>query len=76
MTEQEWINIFADNLRDILKEYGYTQDEFADSINATRSTINRYLNKQQMPSLKNAINMSLELGISMDELFIFDSRVN
>ena len=75
MTEQEWIDIFADNLRDILIEYGYTQEEFADSIDTTRATINRYLNKQQMPSLKNAINMSIELGIPMDELFIFDGRI-
>lgn len=76
MTEQEWMDIFGDNLRDILVEYGYTQEDFADVIGSTRSTINRYLNKQQMPSLKNAINMSLELGISMDELFLFDGRVN
>lgn len=75
MTEQEWMDIFGDNLRDILIEYGYTQEEFADAIKTTRATINRYLNKQQMPSLKNAINMSLELGISMDELFLFDGRV-
>ena len=75
MTEQEWMDIFGDNLRDILIEYGYTQEEFADAIKTTRATINRYLNKQQMPSLKNAINMSLELGIPMDELFLFDGRV-
>lgn len=76
MTEQEWMDVFGDNLRDILVEYGYTQEDFADVIGSTRSTVNRYLNKQQMPSLKNAINMSLELGIPMDELFLFDGRIN
>ena len=75
MSEMEWMDIFGDNLRDILVEYGYTQDQFADAIGASKSTISKYINKQQMPSLKNAINMSLELGIPMDELFLFDSRV-
>ena len=75
MTEQEWLDIFGDNLRDILKEYGYTQEEFADAIRVSKSTISKYINKQQMPSLKIAINMSLELGIPMDELFLFYDRV-
>lgn len=75
MSEMEWIDIFGDNLRDILIEQGYSQEDFADAIGVSRVTVNKYLNKQQMPSLKSAINMSLELGITMDELFLFDGRI-
>ena len=75
MSEQEWIDIFGDNLRDILKECGYTQRDLADAVNTTEATISRYINKQRMPTLKMAINMSLELGIPMDEFVIFDDRV-
>lgn len=75
MTEQEWINIFGDNLRDILKEYGYTQRDLADAIGVTESTISRYINKQRMPTVPILINMSLELGIELDEFAIFGDRI-
>lgn len=75
MSEQEWIDIFGDNLRDILKEYGYTQRDLADALGTTEATISRYVNKQRMPSLKMAINMSLELGIDLDEFVVFDERI-
>lgn len=75
MSEQEWIDIFGDNLRDILKEYGYTQRDLADALGVSEITISRYVNKQRMPTLKMAINMSLELGIELDELVIFDERI-
>lgn len=71
MSEQEWLDIFGDNLRDILKERGYSQREFADAIGTTEATISRYINKERMPSIKNLINMSLELGIDMEEFIIF-----
>ena len=75
MTEQEWIDIFGDNLRDILKEYGYTQRDLADAIGVTESTISRYINKQRMPTVPILINMSLELGIELDEFVIFGDRI-
>lgn len=75
MSEQEWIDIFGDNLRDILKEYGYTQRDLADAVGTTEATISRYINKQRMPTLKMAINMSLELGIDLEEFVVFDERI-
>lgn len=75
MTEQEWVNIFGDNLRDILQEYGYTQREFADAVGVTESTISRYINKERMPSVKVLINMSMELGIDLEEFANFGDRI-
>lgn len=76
MTEQGWLNIFGDNLRDILKEYGYTQKDFAEATNIPEPTISMYINKKRMPSVKNLINMSLELGIDMEEFIVFDDRIS
>ena len=75
MSEQEWLNIFGDNLRDILKEYGYTQRDFADAIGVTEATISRYINKQRMPSVPILINMSMELGIELEEFANFGERI-
>lgn len=75
MSEQEWINIFGDNLRDILKEYGYTQRDLADAIGVTESTISRYINKQRMPTVPILINMSMELGINLEEFAVFGDRI-
>lgn len=76
MTEQGWLNIFGDNLRDILKEYGYTQKDFAEATNIPEPTISMYINKKRIPSVKNLINMSLELGIDMEEFIVFDDRIS
>lgn len=75
MSEQEWINIFGDNLRDILKEYGYTQRDLADAIGVSEVTISRYINKQRMPTVPILINMSMELGIDLEEFAVFGDRI-
>lgn len=72
ISEMEWMDMFGDNLRYILEQYGYTQEQFADAIGVSKGTVSRYINKQIMPSLKCAINMSLELGIEMDDLFLLN----
>lgn len=71
MSEVEWMDIFADNLVNVLDEANMTQKELADAIGVTKSIISRYINKQRMPSLKNIINMSDVLNISIDELIYF-----
>lgn len=75
MSEQEWLDIFGDNLRDILIEQGYTQKEFADAIGVSESTISRYIQKQRMPTVPILINMSMELGIDLEEFANFGERV-
>lgn len=71
MSEVEWMEIFANNLVNILEEENMTQKELADAIGITKSAISKYINKQRMPSLKNIINMSDVLNISIDELIYF-----
>lgn len=75
MREQEWINIFGDNLLGLMKEYGYTQRSLADDLGTSESTISRYINKQTAPSIFTIINMSYLFGCTIDELVDFGSKI-
>ena len=58
MSVVEWIEIFGDNLSEILKEWGGTQEELAYCVGTSQSSISSYVNKERIPSLKTALNMS------------------
>ena len=75
MTEIEWMDIFGDNLRDILKDFNMTQLELADAAGVAEGAVSSYINKKRMPSLRNAINISVALDLTLDELFYFDDKV-
>ena len=68
ISEIEFIDIFADNLREIMQEVGITQSELADESGLTRATINRYLNKQRMPDLRSLINICYILECEVTDL--------
>ena len=55
MSEIEWMDIFGDNLRDILKDYNMSQLELADAAGIAEGSISNYINKRSIPSLRNAI---------------------
>lgn len=75
MTEAEWLDIFSDNLIDMLNEQGYSQEELAYESNLSQSTISKYINKKQMPSLKAIINIAYALDCSIDELIDFGEKI-
>lgn len=75
MSEIEWMDIFGDNLRDILKDFNMTQLELADAAGIAEGAVSSYINKKRMPSLRNAINISIALDMTLDELFYFDDKV-
>jgi transcriptional regulator with XRE-family HTH domain len=75
MSEQQWLDIFADNLRDKLIEYGANQREFAEDIGVAESTVSRYIRGQAVPSIFILINMSHVLGCSIDELADFGQKI-
>ena len=68
MSEVEFVDIFADNLRDIIKESGYSIAELAEESKLDKSTICRYLRKERMPTLKAVINLSMALLCNIDDL--------
>lgn len=68
MSEYEFIDIFADNLRDIMCEENISQSELAKRSLLDRTTVNRYLSKERMPSLKAVVNIAHVLNCSIEDL--------
>lgn len=75
MSEIEWLNIFGDNLIDIMAERGYNQEQLADATGLTQATISKYINKKQIPSIKAIINLAYALDCTTDELIEFGDRI-
>ena len=75
-TKEEWTDIFGDNLRDVLKETGYTQTDLAKATHIKRESINQYIKKKRVPEIPALIEMSAELDISIHELAFFGERIN
>lgn len=75
MFEQEWLEIFADNLVDIMKEYRITQKELSEDSGLSEGTISNYIHKKQMPGIKAIINLAYALDISIDDFIDFGDRI-
>jgi transcriptional regulator with XRE-family HTH domain len=75
MSEVEWLNIFGDNLREILEDYRITQRELADMAGLSEATISKYICKTQMPGIKAIINISEALNMSIDDLIFFGETI-
>lgn len=76
MSEVEWMDIFGDNLRDILKEQNMSRRELAQVLGLSEATISNYINKKQMPTMEVIVNMAYELSMSIDELIDFGDTVH
>jgi transcriptional regulator with XRE-family HTH domain len=75
MSELDWIDIFAGNLRDMLIDANMSQRELADASGLAESTISSYINKQKIPSLKAIINISYALDCDVTELIDFGDTI-
>lgn len=75
MSEQEWLDIFGDNLVDLMKEKGYTNRDLADATGLSEGTISSYVRKRKIPGIRAIINIAYELDLSMDEFIDFGDRV-
>lgn len=76
MSEVEWMDIFGDNLRDILKEQNMSRRELAQVLGLSEATISNYINKKQIPAMEVIVNMAYELSMSIDELIDFGDTVH
>lgn len=75
MTEAEWLDIFGDNLADLLDETNMSQQELAEAADLAKSTISSYINKKKMPSLRAVLNISKALDIDVGELIDFGEMI-
>ena len=76
MTESEWLNIFGNNLLEMMREYGYTQDTLARETGLSKSTISKYINKQQMPRSSALINIANVFGCNIDDLVYYGDKID
>ena len=75
MNEFEWLDIFGDNLRDLMAGSGMTQGDLAKELGVSESTISKYLNKRQFPGVKTLVNLAYALDCSLDDLMDFGDRI-
>lgn len=59
-------------IRFLRKEKNISQEDLAKKCNVTRQTINAIENNKYDPTLALAFKLSKVLGVTVDELFIFD----
>lgn len=76
MTESEWLNIFGNNLLEMMREYGYTQDTLAKETGLSKSTICKYINKQQIPRASALINIANAFGCNIDDLVYYGDKID
>ena len=75
MSQQEWLDIFGDNLASILEEERISQKELSRLTGLSESTISRYINKLQMPNVRAIINISYALNWSFEDMLNYGSML-
>jgi transcriptional regulator with XRE-family HTH domain len=75
MSEQEWLDIFAANLRDIMREKRYTQRDLSRATGISESAISKYLTARAVPSTEAIILMSYEFCIIFTDFIDFGSMI-
>ena len=57
---------FGDRLRQIRKEMGLSQDEFAKKLGTSKQVLSRYETNQRVPKITLASEYATKLGVSLD----------
>lgn len=76
MTEEEWLDIFSNNLVEMLKEAKMTQNDLAEETGLSRATINAYIKKRKMPGVKAIINIGYALDCDFNDLIDFGDFIH
>lgn len=76
MTENEWIELFSDNLMSLMCENHISQKELAEETGLSVKTINSYINETRKPSIKAILNISYALDCDLMDLIDFDEPID
>ena len=68
MNEYELLEEFADNLQYFMRERGINQNQLAKQVGVSRTTINRYIQLERMPTLAVLLNIRYVLNCELDDL--------
>ena len=64
--------MFSENMLQLRKMAGLTQDELAEKIGVSRQSLSKWEKGESVPDLENAANIAQALGASLDELVNYD----
>lgn len=67
---------FSDQIKNLRKQTGLTQDQFAEKLHVTRQAISNWENNRNLPDLEMLIQISQTFDISLDELILGDTQMN
>lgn len=76
MTEQEWLDIFGDNLVSLMRDRGVTQNELAVESGVSQASISAYINGRKMPGVRALINLADALRVDMNEFMEFGDIID
>lgn len=76
MSEVEWLDIFGENLKRLMREHGYSQKNLAEDTGLSESTISRYMNGLAIPKATALINLATALECTLYELIDFDEDID
>ena len=71
MLLKEWIEMFGDNLSEIMEDRHMSQQELSKASGISIGSINAYIHKQSPPGIKAIINLSYALDVDPSELIDF-----
>ena len=71
MTEVEWLRIFSNNMYEFMKEGYLTQEDIAEMTGCNQSTVSRWLNGTQAPSVFAIVNIAHAFNIDYNDLIDF-----
>lgn len=71
MTEIEFLDIFRENLADMMGSTRMNQKDLSSKSGLAESTISRYLTGERMPTLNAFVNLCYALNCTADDLVPF-----
>lgn len=75
MTQDEWLDLFSDNLESLMHECKMTQKDLAEETGLSRGAVNKYVNGTRMPGAKAILNISYALDCDLMDLIDFDEPI-
>lgn len=75
ISEIEFMDIFGDNLREIMYEKNITQRQLSEISGVSEGSISNFINKKKMISLKSLNNISKALGCEIQELLPYEGDI-
>jgi transcriptional regulator with XRE-family HTH domain len=75
MSEVMWMKIFGEQLERVLDYTWTSQEELAEAIGVSQSTVSRYITGKQMPSVDIVIKIALSLDYDIDALIDYDEFI-